>query len=292
MFASLKSLLGGASDPNFPFTVEEIDTLADDHCFWNLRRGTQRSDGKAVSIFELNKTKATEQQILSAQHAVKRLKTVRHPNVLVYLGSSETPNSIFLATEKVVPLKQALDTENNTLGISWGLYQIAVAFLSESKLVHGNISLHSIFVNEEGDWKLAGFERLAPSGTNASDLSYTVPEQYRSPEGIKGQTGRGHPWSTDMWGFGCLVWEVHNGPLKQAADLKQIDSIPKLLLPYYINLVSANPRQRPKPSKMLEEGRKPENYFKNDLIDTNIFLGELAVKEKEDVQSFYQRLPD
>lgn len=95
-----------------------------------------------------------------------------------------------------------------------------------------------------------------------------------------------------MWGFGCLIWEVHNGPLKDATELKNVDAIPQTLIPHYISLVSANPRQRPKPSILLSKARKPGSYFKNDFVDTNLFLGELAVKDKEEVQTFYQRLPD
>jgi hypothetical protein len=31
--------------------------------------------------------------------------------------------------------------------------------------------------------------------------------------------------SSDMWGLGCLVWEVFNGPMKSRTNLKDIESV-------------------------------------------------------------------
>lgn len=33
--------------------------------------------------------------------------------------------------------------------------------------------------------------------------------------------------SYDMWGLGCLIWEVFNGPLQQQTSLKNIDRVRK-----------------------------------------------------------------
>jgi serine/threonine protein kinase len=36
-------------------------------------------------------------------------------------------------------------------------------------------------------------------------------------------------WSTDMWGLGCLVWEIFNGELPRNSALKSPGKIPKNL---------------------------------------------------------------
>ena len=28
-----------------------------------------------------------------------------------------------------------------------------------------------------------------------------------------------------MWGLGCLIWEVYNGPLQQSAELKNTNKV-------------------------------------------------------------------
>lgn len=40
-----------------------------------------------------------------------------------------------------------------------------------------------------------------------------------------------------MWGVGCVVWEVFNGPLPAARDLGKLGAIPKRLHPLYMELV-------------------------------------------------------
>lgn len=40
--------------------------------------------------------------------------------------------------------------------------------------------------------------------------------------------------SYDMWGLGCLIWEVFNGPLTQQSSLKNIDRVRIFYYHYYI----------------------------------------------------------
>lgn len=54
-----------------------------------------------------------------------------------------------------------------------------------------------------------------------------------------------------MWGLGCLIWEVHNGPLREQPALKKLDNIPEKLQPLYCELVSANPASRPNPADTI-----------------------------------------
>lgn len=31
--------------------------------------------------------------------------------------------------------------------------------------------------------------------------------------------------STDMWGLGCLIWEVYNGPLRGQSSLQELELV-------------------------------------------------------------------
>ena len=49
----------------------------------------------------------------------------------------------------------------------------------------------------------------------------------------------------DMWGLGCIVWEVYNGPLGSPNDLARMGKIPQKLSATYMELVAAKPDKRP-----------------------------------------------
>ena len=101
-----------------------------------------------------------------------------------------------------------------------------------------------------------------------------------------------------MWGLGCLIWEVFNGPLPQSTALKTsikviyiyndynvglcygiITQIPKSLLPHYCELVSGNPRSRPSPATILLSLREQGGYLDNQFVSLNLRLEEIQVSD-------------
>ncbi|MCP9259363.1 N-terminal kinase-like protein [Dirofilaria immitis] len=102
--------------------------------------------------------------LLKAQ--ARKLKTLRHPNVLAYLDSIEMNGTFYLITEACVPLKiyiteNKLTEKQKDFVVSWGLFQLmsCLKFLhQEAELSHENIR-HSVYVTESGDWKFGGFEK-------------------------------------------------------------------------------------------------------------------------------------
>lgn len=114
-----------------------------------------------------------------------------------------------------------------------------------------------------------------------------------------------------MWGLGCLVWESYNGPLRSRTNLKDIENvctnqknnqkikililnlfpqIPKSLTPLYCELVGASPSSRPNPADIITRCRKPGGFFKNDLVDTLLFLEEIQIKDKAEKNRFFSGL--
>lgn len=96
--------------------------------------------------------------------------------------------------------------------------------------------------------------------------------------------------SVDMWGLGCLVWESFNGPLKVRSNLKDIDVIPKSLQSLYCELVGALPSNRPNPADIITRCRKPGGFFRNDLVDSLLFLEEIQIKDKAEKNRFFSGL--
>ena len=96
--------------------------------------------------------------------------------------------------------------------------------------------------------------------------------------------------SSDVWGLGCLVWEVFNGrPLEAMNQLGKVGSIPKTLTPTYMELVAKTPAKRPDPAAKVQELSKPGGYFRNDLIDTMIFLEEFQVSISSSLWSKFEK---
>jgi len=116
-----------------------------------------------------------------------------------------------------------------------------------------------------------------------------------SPPELKNNPSNPPTQNQDLWGLGCIIWEVFNGPLLQTTDLAKIGRIPaKLATVYkviltnlsqsekYISWVfllqefmAANPTKRPKPSEKIVSLKSGSGFFKNSLIETMLFLEEI-----------------
>jgi hypothetical protein len=161
--------------------------------------------------------------------------------------------------------------------------QKAIGFLVDSQMTHNNICLSSIVVDTTGEWKLGGLELLRRSTDDPNDvIKMPTPVKYQPPE-KKGAVKKGHPWSDDMWGFGCLIWEVFNGELPRPERLTDVDYIPKKLLAPFVKLIGANPKSRPSPQNFIAEARNNGRYLDNDYVNATFFLEEINLKSPEEV---------
>lgn len=294
-----------SKDPtkDFPYELgEQVGQVAlENKSVWKLHNGKQRGGSQdPVSIFVCDtKYGASSTQLDVARAAVKRLKTLRHPSVLTYLADCDSSSSVLLATEPVLPLAEHLDVledrgPKRDYYLAWGIFQVcrALAFLSkDAKLKHNNINAASVFVNKAGDWKLAGLEYVCGTDTDPPVKILPSLEKYDPPERKDSSKGRlSNPWSADIWGLGCLIWEVYNGILLSMDQLGKLGDIPKPLQPSYKECVGANPGKRPSPQDVITKLRKSPGFFKNDLIDIVLFLEELQIKEEADKSRFFTSL--
>lgn len=157
MFKFLKGVVGGSGTglKDLPYNIGEPYSTA--WGSWVHYRGTSKDDGAPVSIFALTGSNANDGHLAAGRNGVKWLRTVRHPNILSFLYSTEaetfdgsiTKVTIYIVTEPVMPLSEKL----KELGLkgnqrdeyyAWGLHRIAkaVSFLNnDCKLVHGNVCL-------------------------------------------------------------------------------------------------------------------------------------------------------
>uniref|UniRef100_A0A1L8DN65 N-terminal kinase-like protein n=1 Tax=Nyssomyia neivai TaxID=330878 RepID=A0A1L8DN65_9DIPT len=287
---------------DFPYEIGDEVRGLETWSIWSLHKGRKKgTTAEDVSIFVYDIKNGTEAKLELARASVKRLKTLRHPSILQYLDSVETDKVLYVATEVVEPLgthieKLETDGPQKDLYLAWGIFQItrALSFLNnDGSLRHNNVSIWSVFVNTSGEWKLGGLEYVSAVDGNPTpplkvppQLELYDPPEKADPAKLKSAT----KCSTDMWALGCLIWESFNGKMRTRSNLKEIENIPKSIAPLYCELVGALPAKRPNPADIITKCRKPGGFFKNDLVDTLLFLEEIQIKDKAEKNRFFGSL--
>jgi len=149
-------------------------------CLGRVQTFNPQDDSSPVSVFVFDASQGNKRsQLPLAKNALRKLRTIRHPDVLKFVDVVETETTIHIVTERVQPLEKALHTspQGKADWIVWGLHRVAtaLAFVNESVAsTHGNIRTESIFVATSGEWRLGGFELLSNAKDEASVLYVRV----------------------------------------------------------------------------------------------------------------------
>ncbi|GFR47514.1 hypothetical protein Agub_g9146 [Astrephomene gubernaculifera] len=302
MFAKLTALVGGGY--SFPYVVEDAYDSAWGQ--WTHHRGKAKDDNAPVSIFRISATDPNDRRLVCARNGVKRLKMLRHPNILAYKDSTETTEKgatvILLVTEPVKPLKEVLKEldlqgQHRDEYFAMGMLHMtnAVSFLNnDCKLIHGNLCMAAVLVTASLDWRLSGFDLLSehalPPDHHLQHSAWMVGDQYKAAELARSEWSviqQGPPWAVDAWGLGCLTQEVFScTEMASVEDLRRTDVIPPALLQDYQRLLSSAPARRLNPSKVAQC-----RFLNNRLVEVVAFMENIAVKDTVEKESFFRRLP-
>ncbi|KAI5861155.1 ARM repeat-containing protein [Durotheca rogersii] len=297
----LKSAVASAiaQGPPFPYTFgDKVDV---DASIWTLYNGTRRADGSNCSIFSFD-VAANKARLPLAKNALKKLRTMRHPGVIKVLDTVETDSYIYIATERLVPLRWHVKRKSlSPETIKWGLYSVArtVKFINdEGTSIHGSLRVASIYTSESGEWKLGGFEILSNVKDDEAIIytygslvpesaRYTPPELARSGwDAIK----RGPHSAVDAYNFGTTIFEVFNGDFTGADQAGQTKGIPPTMHAAYKRLVNPNPKARITVGVFLEQGLRSGAFFDSPLIKLTEGIDNLGVKSETEREEFLDDL--
>lgn len=240
----------------------------------------------------------------------------RHPNVLTYMDSLDSDEALLLVTEQCTPLQQwlqevnsnpATSKQNLVYELTWGnmCFLILVSrmltrfvsigfkgilkaldFLhSNCSLIHGNVGPHSIFITQNGDWKLGAFE-LACNVNNTDEVDYfcnnhnILETSLQPPERVglrPGDSGRIDtalkskvpPYYLDVFSFGRSVERVFEDT---STDLT--GSLSK----YVATTVSSDMKKRPQAAKLLQAA-----VFNSDYIKILENVQEFSIKGQKEI---------
>ncbi|MBA0694943.1 hypothetical protein Goari_005203 [Gossypium aridum] len=275
MFNFLKGVVGGSGggQKDLPYNIG--DPYPSAWSSWSHFRGTSKDDGSPVSIFSLSGSNPQDGRLAAGRNGVKRLRTVRHPNILSFLYSTEvetvdgsgTKVTIYIVTEPAMPLSEkikelSLEGTQRDEYYAWGLHQIAkaVSFLNnDCKLVKEDTSWHGYLLT---------FVRV-DTGYYSCLLDACV--------------------DRECLALRCLIYEIFSGmKLGKTEELRNTASIPKSLLPDYQRLLSSTPSRRLNASKLIENSE----YFQNKLVETIHFMEILSLKDSVEKDTFFRKLPN
>lgn len=215
---------------------------------WSIYPAKHKSSGKHASVFIFDKTKFESQIYKLCQvgsnsknpkliisecyelikFEVNQLTKLKHPQLLTVLEVlEETKTKFIFATEAVNNNLITVNMGNlDNLTIQKGLLQVSkgLQFLHNlCSIVHFNLQPSSVFIDTQGDWKLAGFmflqnlNEVSPQErdnfyimSNSSivpfanlNLNYTAPE-------LLVDSHLKLDYANDIWSLGCLIFYLYN----------------------------------------------------------------------------------
>ncbi|KAJ2845546.1 Nuclear aminoacylation-dependent tRNA export pathway component, partial [Coemansia brasiliensis] len=309
LFSTLSKVggLGGSGVPDFHFTLgEKLEGLSG-KTLWQVYLAQSTNGKQEATVFVFDKGRGAS-HTAAAQNALKRMRTLRHPNILRYLEGVETADAIYIATEPVVPLVMELGIERDGSDelIKWGLFKVAEAlkFINEDcKLVHGNVAATSVFVTRAGEWRVSGLELADVAGSKDNSGNQQMYHQYTSV--IPGYAVRMAPemaaqnWALvengkvgtlDGWGLAVLIYEIYNGEPSAATQIQIQGQIPQSVWPLYRRLCATDVRRRATAAEFLQVGQQAGGFLDSKFVRACRFIENVAVKEEDERREFFSDL--
>ncbi|BES93414.1 STYKc [Nesidiocoris tenuis] len=304
--------------------------------FWKVYSGYKKSTKQPASIFVFEKRLVVPQDkdalVETLKRGVAQLTKLRHPQILVVQHPLEESRDclafatepVFASLANILGNKENMPTSNTSVNnyklydveIKYGLLQVGegMAFLHrDAKILHHNLCPSSIVINEQGAWKIFGFDFAVHNVSTEATPSWKCPPQsmyihdvatpnwdYLAPECGLTETISA---ASDMYSLGMLIftiytdgkplfsnrnWEEYKnnmGKLKtvQASQFSQVADGLRILVKMMLN---ATPELRPDEHDFIKT-----EFFEDVGVKALNYLDSLFQWDNRQKSHFYKGLP-
>ncbi|RWS29690.1 serine/threonine-protein kinase PLK1-like protein, partial [Leptotrombidium deliense] len=227
--------------------------------------------GKVIAKAQLQKSDQKEK--MSQEIAIHR--SIKHKHIVQFNSYFEDKNFIYIVLELCSKRSlMEMHKRRKTLTepeIRYFVRQIADAclYLHERKIVHRDLKLGNLFLNEVMELKVGDFglaTRIVSEGERKLTLCGTP--NYIAPEVLM---KKGHSYEVDVWSLGCIVYTLIVGkPPFETSELKDTykrirhneyhipSFVPHEVRVFIQKMLQSDPKQRPSMRQVLND-----NYMKN-----------------------------
>ncbi|GMY35194.1 serine/threonine-protein kinase STY13-like [Fagus crenata] len=225
--------------------------------FGKLYRGTYNGEDVAIKILERPENDAGRAQVMETQfqQEVMMLATLKHPNIVRFIGACRKPMVWCIVTEyakggsvrqfltrranRSVPLKLAV---KQALDVARGM-----AYVHGLGLIHRDLKSDNLLINADKSIKIADFGVARIEVQTEGMTPETGTYRWMAPEMIQ---HRPYTQKVDVYSFGIVLWELITGLLpfpNMTANVRPI--IPSDCLPVLSGIMTqcwdADPAVRP-----------------------------------------------
>ncbi|XP_062115265.1 serine/threonine-protein kinase STY13-like [Humulus lupulus] len=188
--------------------------------FGKLYRGTYKGEDVAIKILERPENDPEKAQLMEQQfqQEVKMLATLKHPNIVRFIGACRKPMVWCIVTEyakggsvrqflmkrqsRSVPLKLAV---KQALDVARGM-----AYVHELGLIHRDLKSDNLLIFSDKSIKIADFGVARIEVQTEGMTPETGTYRWMAPEMIQ---HRPYTQKVDVYSFGIVLWELITGML-------------------------------------------------------------------------------
>ncbi|XP_024859111.1 serine/threonine-protein kinase PLK1 isoform X2 [Kryptolebias marmoratus] len=229
------------ADPKSAPLKEIPDTLVDPRTMKRYTRGRFLGKGGFAKCYEITdvetKTvfagKIVPKALILKQHQREKMtseiaihKSLNHPNVVGFNGFFEDDDFVFVVLE-ICRRRSLLELHKRRKAVTepearYYMTQLlkGVQYLHNNKVIHRDLKLGNIFLNDDMDVKIGDFglaTKIEFDGERKKTLCGTP--NYIAPEVL---CKKGHSYEVDVWSLGCILYTLLVGkPPFETSCLKE-----------------------------------------------------------------------